>query len=173
MIEYTIIKSKRRTLTMSVDKNNIVVVKAPLNLSDSKIEDFVKRHVKWIKKIQLRNENRIIKDLEGLSSKEIDNMKKKTYDLVIPKIDTYSKKMGVRFSKVSITSANQRFGSCSKSGHLCFSYRLWLYPEECVDYVIYHELCHLVYMNHSKEFYNLLASYYPNYKSAEKLLKSL
>jgi predicted metal-dependent hydrolase len=77
----------------------------------------------------------------------------------------------VKYSKVSITGAKTRFGSCSSSGNLCFSYRLMLYPNEAIEYVVLHELCHRVYMNHSKDFYDLIKRYMPDYKEREKLLK--
>ena len=87
------------------------------------------------------------------------------------KTRVFSEIMGLKYGRIKITSAKTRFGSCSSDKNICFSYILMLYPEPAREYVIVHELCHLVYMNHSKEFYALLESYLPDYKERKRLLK--
>ena len=79
--------------------------------------------------------------------------------------------MGLRPAGVTITSARTRFGSCSAKGRLCFSWRLMQYPPEAIDYVVVHELAHLVHMNHGPEFYALIERYLPDYKARRKLLR--
>jgi predicted metal-dependent hydrolase len=71
--------------------------------------------------------------------------------------------MHVEVRKINVTSAKGRWGSCSSSGSVSFSWRLIKYRKELVDFVIYHELSHLYVMNHSKDFYDVLAEYCPNY----------
>ena len=72
---------------------------------------------------------------------------------------------------MKITSARKRFGSCSGKNSLCFSYWLMLYPQEAVDYVIVHELAHIVHKNHSAAFYRLIGQYLPDYRERIKMLK--
>ena len=72
---------------------------------------------------------------------------------------------------IKITKAKKRFGSCNGKNSLCFSCFLMKYPMEAVDYVVVHELAHIKYHNHSKDFYNLINHYMPDYKQREKLLK--
>lgn len=84
----------------------------------------------------------------------------------------YAEKMGLKYGRIRITSAKRRFGSCNTKGTICFSYRLMLYPKEAREYVIVHELAHLVYMNHSKDFYALIERFMPDYKNRKKLLRS-
>ena len=79
--------------------------------------------------------------------------------------------MGLKYGRITITSAQKRFGSCNSNGNICFSYRLMLYPESAREYVIVHELAHLKEMNHSKAFYAIIASVLPDYKHRRKLLK--
>jgi predicted metal-dependent hydrolase len=79
--------------------------------------------------------------------------------------------MGLKYGRITITSAKKRFGSCSTAGNISYSYRLMLYPEEAREYVVVHELAHLVQMNHSKEFYNIIAKVLPDYKYRKKMLK--
>ena len=60
------------------------------------------------------------------------------------------------FSLVSVRDTRTRWGSCSTSGNLCFSWRLIFAPEEVVNYVVAHEVAHLVHMNHGKRFWRLV-----------------
>ena len=87
------------------------------------------------------------------------------------KVDYYSQLMGVEAQSVKITSARKRFGSCNSKGSICFSYRLMLYPEEAIDYVVVHELAHLLELNHSKRFYDIVSNVLPDYKKREKMLR--
>lgn len=86
-------------------------------------------------------------------------------------MEYYSAVMNLYPTGVRITRAKKRFGSCSGKNSLCFSCFLMQYPLEAVDYVIVHELAHIRHRNHSKEFYDLIAGYMPDYKQREKLLK--
>ena len=74
-----------------------------------------------------------------------------------------AREMHVEVRKINVTSAKGRWGSCSSSKSVSFAWRLIKYRKELVDYVIYHELSHLYVMNHSKDFYDVLAEYCPNY----------
>lgn len=72
--------------------------------------------------------------------------------------------------KVTLKNTSTRWGSCSHDGNISISTRLLFAPILILDYVLIHELCHLVHHNHSASFWNLVAHIYPNYKQAEKFL---
>ena len=80
--------------------------------------------------------------------------------------------MGIDYTRVTITSAEKRFGSCNSRGGIAFSYRLMQFPEAVIDYVVVHELAHRKEMNHSPRFYAVIAQYLPDYKVRIKLMKS-
>lgn len=84
-------------------------------------------------------------------------------------IDT--KKLGVSFSRITVRDTTTRWGSCSRSGNLSFSWRLVMAPRMVLEYVVAHEVAHLREMNHSKKFWNLVASIFPNYQQARNWLK--
>ena len=65
----------------------------------------------------------------------------------------------------------RKWGCCSFSGSITLNYKLYHAPEHIIDSVIYHELCHLKFFNHSKEFYELLQDIDPNYKENSQALK--
>lgn len=76
------------------------------------------------------------------------------------------------FKRLSLRNQKTRWGSCSASGNISLNYRLMRYRKEIIDYVIIHELCHLKELNHSKDFWELVESLVPDYKSLKRELKS-
>lgn len=83
----------------------------------------------------------------------------------------YSKKYNLKYASISITSARTRWGSCSYKNHLNFSYKLVMCPQAVIDYIVIHELCHTIEKNHSKQFWNRVESFCPEYNMCEKWLK--
>lgn len=73
-------------------------------------------------------------------------------------------------SRIRITSARKRWGSCSPDNGLNFSYRLIMAPPDVVDYVIIHELVHTKIKNHGPQFYRMLRSIMPQYREKEEWL---
>lgn len=80
-------------------------------------------------------------------------------------------KLGFDYNRITIKHQKTRWGSCSTNKNLNFNLRLMMAPPDGIDYIIIHELCHLVHMNHSKAFWNLVASYCPEYKYWRKWFK--
>lgn len=78
---------------------------------------------------------------------------------------------GGSYTSVIIRDQKTRWGSCSSRGTLSFNYRLIFAPPAVLDYVVVHELCHLTHMNHSKEFWNMVGSVMPDYKTHKKWLR--
>lgn len=77
---------------------------------------------------------------------------------------------GFQYNKIHVKDQKKRWGSCSNKKNLNFCWRLILAPVEVLDYVIIHELCHLREMNHSKQFWSLVANYCPRYKDYREYL---
>ncbi|MBL1234317.1 MAG: M48 family metallopeptidase [Rhodobiaceae bacterium] len=79
--------------------------------------------------------------------------------------------LDVRPARITIRDQSSRWGSCSQSRTLSFSWRLILTPPDVLDYVAAHEVAHLMHMDHSKSFWKCLAGLYPNYRPAVKWLE--
>ena len=79
---------------------------------------------------------------------------------------------GLAVSRISIRNQRWRWGSCSRSGHICLNWRLVEMPDEVRDYVLIHELMHLKRMDHSPKFWKLVAEACPAYKDARAWLRS-
>lgn len=82
-----------------------------------------------------------------------------------------SKLTGIYPEKLTIKKLTRSWGRCCSNGNISINYHLIKYPPKSIDYVILHELCHLKHMNHSKEFWNLVANYMPDHKKARDALK--
>ena len=86
-------------------------------------------------------------------------------------VDFFSAKHGLSFSKIRIMNNKNKWGSCSSKGVLSFNWRLVFAPKEILEYLVVHEMCHIIEMNHSIRFWNLVETLYPNYKLAKLWLK--
>ncbi|MBQ7760446.1 MAG: M48 family metallopeptidase [Clostridia bacterium] len=168
-MDYEIIYTKRKTLSLSVKRDLRVVVRAPFRTPKERIEKFVMQNIQWIEnrksKIQARP------SIDNCTQQDIKELKDKLLEIVTPILEKYSNRMGLFPSHVSINTAKTRFGSCSSTGRINFSCRLALYPYEAIEYVCVHELAHLKEMNHSKKFWAIVEKQLPDYKERKKLLK--
>jgi predicted metal-dependent hydrolase len=170
MYDYRIIRSKRKTLSIQVDEKGEIIVRAPNRYSERKIERCIEKNSKWIENAIGKQQKRQSNTCE-LSEDDIKRLKALAKDVLADKVSYYSQVMNVKANGMKITSAKKRFGSCSGKNSICFSYILMLYPDEAIDYVVVHELAHIVQHNHSKMFYEIIAKVLPDYKNREKMLK--
>ena len=168
-MEYKLIRSKRKTIELSIDDDFMPLVKAPLNMSTENIEKFVSKHEKWIEK-HMDSKREHVKKF-SLNDEEIAVLKAKALPYLTERTEHFEKIMGVKSTGIKITSAEKRFGSCSARNSICYSWRLMQYPAEAIDYVVVHELAHIVYKNHGKDFYKFIETILPDYKNREKMLK--
>ena len=168
-MEFTIIRSKRRTIAISV-KSGKVILRAPMKLSDDEAKKIILTHQNWIEKKLEKAKTKAPID-EAVDDKKANELRKLAREYFKEKTEYYSGIMNLKPSRITITGARTRFGSCSSKGNLSFSYLLMLYPEAAREYVVVHELAHLSEMNHSKRFYAIIEKYMPDYKERKKLLK--
>ncbi len=89
-----------------------------------------------------------------------------------PKTSFYADLMGLNYESITIKGYKSRWGSCYSNGRIQFNWRLLQAPKWVIDYVVVHELAHLVHANHSSAFWNLVVDYYPKTKLAKKVLKN-
>lgn len=90
---------------------------------------------------------------------------------IVPRTHALAKRMGLGFNKLTLRAQKTRWGSCSSQKNLNFNSRLVHYLPNIIDYVIIHELAHLVHMNHSRDFWLLVEKYDPEYKKHRGFLK--
>ena len=88
------------------------------------------------------------------------------------RLNHYAPLMGVEFGRVAIRDQKSRWGSCSAKHNLNFNWKLIMAPGEVLDYVVIHELCHLIEFNHSRRFWSLVENQMPEYEVWKKWLKT-
>jgi len=224
IITYKIIASKRRkTIGITIDVDNGIIVRYPSKLNPHKIEIFLHDKKKWIlsnlkkidgiqrsyqeiqfvddeilpflgKKYRLQvvstNSKRIKFDFidnefiasipigsrenehsSKIKAKAIKWYKDKAINIINIRVTEFIKYIGKSPTDVKIKSYKARWGSCKSDGTLIFNWKIIIAPEEVLDYVIVHEMCHILTMNHSKKFKDKLSSIIPDYKILRKWLK--
>ena len=112
-----------------------------------------------------------LKTIEKLSMTEIHKLADLALKVISVKVKHYAGLMNVQYGRITIRNQKTRWGSCSSKGNLNFNCLLMLAPDEVVDYVVIHELCHLIEMNHSKAFWKQVEQMMPDYKKHRKWLK--
>ncbi len=170
MTDYELIRSNRTTLAVQVALDGKVTVRAPLRLSIKRIEAFLTEREDWINRTVLNQLERS-KNKPEFTEAEIKKLRERALKELPPRVEYYSRIMGVRPTGFHITSAKTRYGSCSGKNSINFSLYLMDKDERAIDYVVVHELAHIVHHNHGKDFYKFIESVLPDYKEREKLLK--
>ena len=169
-MEFEIVRTPRKTVAISV-KEGKVILRAPLLLTDKQGKKIIEAHREWIQK-KLKQSYERLANKPSFSESDIKALRKNARTYFIAETEKFSKIMNLKYGRITITGAKTRFGSCSSKGNISFSYWLMLYPERAREYVIVHELAHLLEMNHSKRFYSIVLEYLPDYKERRKLLKN-
>jgi predicted metal-dependent hydrolase len=215
IIEYEIVRSKIKNLYIHV-RDNKVIVKAPIKMKQSEIEDIVDRKKKWIyEKINQnvvenykdgntvkilgkdfllqvqflkdikpilelnesdvvislplerknRNNTQIIKDLINNLYMKIAEKEVAMAMMVVTRI------VGIKPNKYRIKRLKTAWGTCTQNKNITINSELMKYDRQVIQYVVLHEICHLKYMSHSKEFWNMVEKYMKDYKEVRSRLK--
>lgn len=167
-MEYTLIRSSRKTIGLQI-KNGKVIVRAPMRLSKSAIDAFVRKHADWIE-VHMSRET-AGRQLPPLSEQEHKELIKQAKAIIPARVAYYAGLLGVEYGRISVRTQKTRWGSCSSKGNLNFNCLLMLAPPQVLDSVVVHELCHRKHMNHSAAFYAEIARVFPEYKIHHAWLK--
>ncbi|MBQ9608865.1 MAG: M48 family metallopeptidase [Lachnospiraceae bacterium] len=166
-------KSKRKTIQIEINENLDIIVRAPNRMSRSAIQRFINEHSDWIDKhMELMSkklsEGENVRKLSLIEFNELVNSAR----IVIPaRVRYYAELIGVDYGRVTVRNQKTRWGSCSTKGNLNFNVALMRAPIEVLDYVVVHELCHRIEMNHSGRFWSEVERVMPDYRVHRKWLK--
>lgn len=220
-IKYRIVRSARRTLCISIQKDGSVLVRAPYLTSLKSIDRLVRQKASWIIKHSESMSNRAEAGRKSYSQGELHlfrgkesalriSRSEKAYcrfhdDLIDIGLDdpVSSQKIKALLSKgyiaeagkvfpvimnsmleryrnygfkpesLTIRSMKSRWGSCSGKGRITLNSELIRLPDIYIEYVIAHELCHLIHHNHGTGFYELLSELFPDWQEIRKNLKKI
>ena len=201
IIEFNVQYGKGRKLSLHIDSIGHITVKAPKGTVEEVITSAVRQNGQMIldqlqaiakareipKTREYQEEGKFLHvgkeyflheliETGELDEEELKKNLKKFYfasckKIVGERIGRYQNELRVKPKSVEIVESTTKWGSCSSDKKLTFNYRLAMAPLEVIDYVIIHELCHLKYLNHSSQFWQLVARYCPEYQKAKLWLK--
>lgn len=212
-LQFDIKYSDRKTITITVERDRRVVVRAPMNTSSETIHKLVeeKKHLIY-KRINGPNKYPIPKpykefvsgesilflgryfklrvvneDFDGVvfdnnfliskSNRQKGNILIRDFyiqqaeEKIIPRIVRFADRLGVHHEKISILDLKYRWGSCTPKHNLNFNWRIIMAPIYVVDYIIVHELAHLIEPNHTSDFWNIISVQLPDFQKAKSWLK--
>ncbi len=170
-------RSKRKSIGFEIKESGTLIVRAPYFLSDREIAERIETHHDWIEthmqilKEREEQERQKRSQIHKYTDDKIRNMAEQALKIIPPRVKQYAQIIGVTYGRITIRNQKTRWGSCSSKGNLNFNCLLMEVPEDVMDYVIVHELCHRIEMNHSECFWKLVEQTMPDYKSKKKWLK--
>lgn len=172
-IPYTFRKSRRaRCMRLTIKTDASLVVSVPFRISEIMAEKFIREKAQWIlQKLEyFRNRK---SNLPPATRKDYLKYKKLAREIAEKKLTYFNSIYNFSIGRISIRNQKTRWGSCSRSGNLNFSYRIIYFPENLCDYIIVHELCHIGEFNHSKKFWALIEKTVPEHKKIRKEVRKI
>jgi len=211
--DYQVVYSDRKTLSIIVERDRSLLVRAPKNMSVEEIQQWVDEKKLWIYekirhpqkyppepvkkefatgetilylgrnyRLELTNENSdgIHFDSCFYVSRRQKNhtgelfrawYMERAREKLLPRIRHFAETMGVKYDRLLISDLKYRWASCTPKNNLNFNWRIIKAPMSVVDYLIVHELAHLLEPNHSPKFWNIIAVQVPDYEKPKKWLK--
>lgn len=211
-ITYKIEYRKRKNITISVERDKTIIVKAPPNTSIEYIDKCVNQKRLWLYNklnhsqkykekqtkefingssvyylgrhyklevvddnsdgIYFRSKFYLSKNSLQLAEQLLQSWyRSKAEEKIRPKIRYFAENLGVQYNSLMITDMKYRWGSCTPKNNINFNWRLIKAPSFVIDYIVVHELTHLIETNHTKKFWDIVSIQLPNYQKAKEWLK--
>lgn len=168
-IPYQVIRSSRKALAIQITPEGEVLVRCPRRMKTEDIRRFVESKTDWIEK-HVRKQISVPK-LPAFTDGEIEDLAQQALRVLPERAAYFAPLVGVTYGRITIRNQKTRWGSCSSKGNLNFNCRLMKAPASVLDYVIVHELCHRLEMNHSPRFWALVEQVMPDYRVHRKWLR--
>ena len=165
-----IIRCRRKSVGIRVTDEGQIIVRAPRLTGTAEIRRILEGKREWIEKALEKVRER--ETLPKLTEEEIKALARQAKKEIPPRVEARARQMGVSYGRIAIRCQKTRWGSCSAQGNLNFNCLLMLCPEEVMDYVIVHELCHRKELNHSAWFKAEVARILPDWQKQARWLKT-
>ena len=167
-MDYEIVRSNRKSVAIQIKDDGRIVVRCPKRMRASEVQKLVESKIQWIEKNLVKS---MKQEVNPFTKREIEELRETASKLINERVPYYATMMGVSYNSISIRAQRSRWGSCSNRGNLNFNCLLALVPRDVLDYVVIHELCHLIEMNHSKRFWAEVRRVFPDYAQSKCWLK--
>ncbi len=156
-------------MRLSVQAGGAVVLTVPHFIGVRVIERFLAKHSEWIERATKRMSN--FKTLPVSGRRAYLEHKEAARAFAIERVEYWNQFYNFQYGRIAIKNTKRVWGSCSRKGNLNFSYAILFLPRPISDYIIVHELCHLLEHNHSKRFWALVAKQIPDHKDRRRELR--
>lgn len=165
-VEYRKVKYTRYEL-----KNGKLFLVVPKK-SKVNIEETIHKKDKWIyrKIIEYNNEKKLLSD----KTRDMDLIHRSMHelkDLVMEYVEKYEKILNVKVNRLQFRDTIYKWGSCSNLRNVTLSKNLRFIPDRLVEYIVYHELTHIIVLAHNDKFFEIIEKEFPNYKLCDEKLK--
>lgn len=200
-IHFEVQFSKRSKMTLDVSPEGYLTLKAPTQTSEKEIQNYMKSHSKLLLTLHERLQNKqYVSNQKSYNKKELflllgkalplhDLLEeipsteeeiqralkklytKKTKQLIKKRVAHYEKVIGVKAKSITVVDSPRTWGTCSSNKDLTFNYKLSMAPSQVIDYVVIHELCHILHMNHDRSFWRKVGMFDSNYKQHQAYLE--
>lgn len=199
-IIFNIQYGKRKKFVLEVTPEGHITVKAPSKTTENEIFDFIKANAKTLLAFQKKLENRryisskknytetetflylgkpcsLNSLLDPIPETEEETqllLKKfyttKTKEIIKQRVKHFEKIIGVKSKSVTIVDSPRSWGTCNSFRELTFNYKLSMAPMHVIDYVVIHELCHILHLNHDRSFWRKVGTFDPHFKTNQDYL---
>lgn len=212
-VDYKVVFSKRKTLTITVERDRSVVVSAPEGTSPEKIRQVVESRKLWLyektrhaqkynplphppgkelvageslfylgrqyrielveggNQIEFVQKFLVPRALAGKSPRFRNWFMARAEEKILPRVAVHARNLGVSYKEAKIGDGKYRWGSCTPNDNVIFNWRLIKAPMFVIDYIVVHELAHLIEQNHTPRFWNIVKAQAPSMEKARAWLQ--
>ena len=174
---YDLIRTSRKTIAIQITLDGDVTVRAPRDCEKAEIDDLIRDRREWIEEkraeflAQKRECEKKQEQFPKITPESEREFRRLAKEKIPKRVALFAEQVGVDYGKITIKDTKSRWGNCSYQGNLNFCWRLILAPEEVLDYIVVHELCHRLEMNHSARFWAEVKRVLPEYEKGKEWLK--
>lgn len=165
-------KKKIKNINLRISRGGTKInVSAPTWMPEQQVVAFVESKNAWISQ-QLEKAQKTQQHLTGETPEKLEEYKQYIMKEAPLLLADWEQHMGVKANKLAFRNMTSRWGSCNpQTGRICINIQLARYPYECLEYVVVHELCHLLERGHGEKFKALMTQYLPDWEQRRRLLK--
>ena len=174
---YDLIRTSRKTIAIQITLDGDVTVRAPKDCDKEEIDDLIRDRKEWIEEkrseflAEKKERERRQEQFPEITPESEIEFRRLAKEKIRSRVAFFAERVGVDYGKITIKDTKSRWGSCSYQGNLNFCWRLVLAPDEVLDYIVVHELCHRLEMNHSERFWAEVGRVLPEYEKSKEWLK--
>lgn len=164
-IDYELVPGKAKKIRLEFKDGKLYLLAPHADIPHEKI---IHRHGRWVCSRYARIEKIMVlaENIEPLTCRSADEFR----NLVLSIAAKNGKELGVRPEKIGFRKMKTKWGSCNSKGNLNFNSYMRYLPDEMIEYIVYHEMVHLIELNHSSRFWDHIRRRFPCHDEYENML---